>query len=193
MRSLDMTHVGGSLGLPDRFFVTRDKGEQAYGLIQADLDATPDGEPLLLEFPPQQLMDASFADESIVRLGEALADGQAGQRTLLLKGLTDDTIHNLNAVIQLRRLKLAFLSVDSMGGWSIVGQLEPSLYETLEIMAERRRLTAPELSDLLDMAINTASNRLKRLNDVRLIRREYEVSDRGLQYIYHFWEWTHDP
>ncbi len=193
MRSLEMAQVGGSLGLPDRFFVTRDKGEQAYALIQAELEATPDGEPLLLEFAPQQLMDASFADEFIVRLGEALADGQMGQRTLLLKGLTDDTIHNLNAVIQLRRLKLAFLSVDSVGGCSIVGQLEPSLYETLEIMAERRRLTAPELSDLLDMAINTASNRLKRLNDVRLIRREYEVSDRGLQYIYHFWEWTHDP
>jgi hypothetical protein len=190
MRSLDMAQVGESLGLPDRFFVTRDKGEQAYALIKAELDATPDGEPLLLEFQPQQLMDASFADESIVRLGEALADGQLGQRTLLLKGLTDDTIHNLNAVIQLRRLKLAFLSVDTAGAWSIVGQLEPSLYETLEIAAGRRRLTAPELSELLDMAINTASNRLKRLNDVRLIRREYEVSDRGLQYIYHFWEWT---
>ena len=189
MNRYDLAQLGSALSLPDRFFVTREKGEQAYALIKHELESAPDGEPLLLDFPPQQLMDASFADESLVRLGEGLAAGQFDQRALLLKGLTDDTIHNLNAVIQLRRLKLAFLAVEPGAKWSIVGQLEPSLYETLEIVAARRRLTAPELSDLFGMAINTASNRLKRLNDVRLIRREYEVSDRGLQYIYHFWDW----
>ena len=190
MNVYTMAQLGSVLGLPDRFFVTRDKGEQAYTLIKTELQTVPEGEPLLLAFPPQQLMDASFADESIVRLGEAISNGEFGQRTLLLKDLTDDTIHNLNAVIQLRHLKLAFLSVGSGEVWSVVGQLEPSLHETLEIVAQRRRLTAPELSELLGMAINTASNRLKRLNDVRLIRREYEVSERGLQYLYDFWEWT---
>ena len=189
MNRYDLSQLGSALGLPNRFFVTREKGEQAYTLIKQALQTTPDGNPLLLEFPIQQLMDASFADESIVRLGEGLADGQFGQRTLLLMGLTDDTVHNLNAVIHLRRLKLAFLSVEPGGKWSIVGQLEPSLHETLEIMAARRKLTAPELSDLFGLAINTASNRLKRLNDARLIRREHEVSERGLQYLYYFWDW----
>jgi DNA-binding MarR family transcriptional regulator len=191
MNVYTMAQLGSNLGLPERFFVTRDKGEQAYALIKTELEAVPEGEPLVLAFPPQQLMDASFADESIVRLGEAISNGEFGQRTLLLRDLTDDTIHNLNAVIQLRHLKLAFLGVGAAKDedWSVIGQLEPSLYETLEIVARRRRLTAPELSEMLGMAINTASNRLKRLNDVRLIRREYEVSERGLQYLYDFWEW----
>jgi predicted transcriptional regulator len=41
----------------------------------------------------------------------------------------------------------------------------------------------------MGLAINTASNRLKRLYDRRLVRREYEVSAKGLQYYYYFWQW----
>ena len=58
----------------------------------------------------------------------------------------------------------------------------------LTLLANRKQLTAPALCDMLDLAINTASNRLKRLFDRRLVRREYEVSNRGLQYYYFFWD-----
>ena len=71
-----------------------------------------------------------------------------------------------------------------------IGHLEPSLQETLDIVHAHGKLTAPQLADMVGLAINSASNRLKRLYDQRLVRREYEISERGLQYIYHFWQWT---
>jgi DNA-binding transcriptional ArsR family regulator len=185
----DMAQLNTDLGLPERFYLTREKGEAAYNKLVDVLKATPEGEPLVLEFPAEQLVDSSFADEAIIRLMEALMGGVLGDRTVLLTGLTEDSIHNVNAAIHLRNLKLALLIVEADGTWTLVGQLERSLRETLEMLAKSQTMTAPELSEQIGSAVNTASNRLKRLYDGRLIRREDEVSERGLQYVYHFWHW----
>jgi predicted transcriptional regulator len=50
-------------------------------------------------------------------------------------------------------------------------------------------MTAPELARQLNLAVNTASTRLKRLHTLHLLWREYEVSPKGLEYTYHFWNW----
>ncbi|MBX3057642.1 MAG: winged helix-turn-helix transcriptional regulator, partial [Anaerolineae bacterium] len=112
-----------------------------------------------------------------------------GRRRLLLAGLTQDSIDNINAAIRLQRLKLAFLAISPGGQWQVVGHLEDNLQETLTMVAQRPSLTAPELAEELDLALNSANNRLKRLYDLHIIRREYEVSEKGLLYIYYFWQW----
>jgi hypothetical protein len=185
----DMAALGRDLNLPERYYLTREKGEQAFATLSKVITQVSEGEPLLLKFPPEQLIDSSFADEAVVRLYEALCDGTYGERTLLLAGLTEDSVHNVNAAIHFRNLKLAILAVDEVGSWSLIGQLERSLRETLDMLATEKTMTAPQLSDKIGSAVNTASNRLKRLYDGRLIRREHEVSEKGLQYIYHFWTW----
>ena len=190
MERCEMVQLGLDLGLPERLFLLRERGEQAYHMLKVQLQEVPENQPLVLVFPPEQLVDASFADESIIRLGEEIIAGSFGERCILLQGLTEDSIKNINAVISLRRLKLAFLAVEPTGEWECIGHLEPNLREALKIIASRDRLTAPELAGLLELAVNTASNRLKRLYDQHLVWREYEVSEKGLQYIYYFWQWT---
>jgi DNA-binding transcriptional ArsR family regulator len=190
MDTYEMMLLYKELGLPESFFLTREKGEKAYQILADQLKVTPNGHPLLVIFPPNQLMDASFADESIIRLGEAIIADDFGDRCILLQGLTSDSITNLEAAISLRKLKLAFLSVEPTGAWNCIGQLEPSLLETLTILAVHTPITAPELADMKGLAINSASNRLKRLYDQRLVRREHEISEKGLQYIYYFWNWS---
>lgn len=190
MKTCDMAAVGSALGLRERLFVTRERGEQAYGILRAQLERLRDGHPLVVSFPRDQLVDASFADESIIRLGEQIVAGEFGERCILLEGISADSITNIDAVISLRGMKLALLAVEADGKWQVVGQLEPSLRDTLETVAGQGRLTAPELAKLANLAINSASNRLKRLYDQRLLRREYEVSEKGLQYIYYFWQWA---
>jgi hypothetical protein len=187
-----MALLASKLGFSERLFLTRERGEEVYHLLKTYLRDVPEEQPMVLVFLPGQLMDSSFADEAIIRLGEQVIGGEFGQRTILLEGLTNDSITNINAAISLRHLKLAFLVVEPTGEWRCIGQLEPSLKETLEIVYERGRLTAPELVDLKKLAINSASNRLKRLYDQRLLRRECEVSEKGLQYIYHFWKWNNE-
>lgn len=185
----DVAQLNKALDLPERFLLTREKGEQAYHLLSDVIALAAPDEPLVLSFPADQIMDASFADEAIVRLYEAIMRGEHDERTLLLTGLTEDSLKNLNAVIRLRNLKLAMLAVDDAGGWEVIGQLERSLRETLEMLQEHGQMTAPQLAEMIDSAVNTASNRLKRLYDTRVIRREHEVSEKGLQYIYRFWQW----
>jgi hypothetical protein len=194
MAHYSMASLAAELSFAEaHLFLTRERGEQAFRLLADRLQEIPEGHPLVLVFPPDQLVDSSFADESIIRLGEQIIKGEFGGRCLLLEGLTEDSITNIAAAISLRRLKLAFLAVEPTGKWKCIGQLEPSLAETLDLVARRAHLTAPELAELKELAINSASNRLKRLYNQRLVWREHEISEKGLQYIYHFWEWTEGP
>jgi hypothetical protein len=189
MTRIEMDKLAAELELPARFFVTRDKGEQAFARLAAALSAMPEESSLILQFPTGQVMDVSFADEAVIQLGQAIVAGKYGRRRLLLAGLTQDSIDNINAAIRLQRLKLAFLAIAPGGQWQVVGHLEDSLHETLTMVAQRPSLTAPELAEEMGLALNSANNRLKRLYDLHLIRREYEVSEKGLLYIYYFWQW----
>lgn len=189
MKRQDMALLGRELGFSERLFLTRHNGEQAYNVLKTSLQQVDEGQGLILSFPSNQLIDASFADETIIRLGEEIVSGNLGDRSILLENLTEDSITNIESIIKFRQLKLAFLSIQLSGTWQRIGQLEPSLHETLEIVSQRDQLTAPELANLLKLAVNTASNRLKRLHSLHLVCRDYEVSNQGLQYIYYFWKW----
>jgi len=190
VKVLDVAELFKDLGFSGRFFLTRQKGNQAFERLKQQVQEQLEGSAILLLFPKEQLIDVSFLDETIIRLWEDMSKGQCPSCTLLLQGLTPDTIANLEAAIEFRHLKLAFLVVEPSRQWQCVGQLELSLRETLNLLSERDSLTAPELSELLKLAINSASNRLKRLYDLHLIRRDYEVTNKGLQYTYYFWRWT---
>jgi hypothetical protein len=182
----DMEQLRKQLGLPEQVFITRAKGTEAYPLLEAQLNLIPDNETLALDFPDGQLIDGSFADETLIRLGQAIAANKFGQRRLILKGLTADSIDNIDKAIRAQKLKLAFILLSDSGAWEVIGHIERSLRQVLNILSTRDRLTAPGLAQELDLALNTANNRLKRLHDQGLIQREYEVSDKGLLYYYNF-------
>lgn len=187
----DMTRLARQIGIEGGNFLTRDMGEKAYELINEQLRATPEGQPLVLVFPQAQLVDSSFADESAVRLGEEILKGEYGERCVLLEGLTQDSVTNFRGVLSLRGIKLPLLAVEVTGEWHVLGNLEENLVETLELVHLQQGLTASELVSRLGLAVNTASTRLKRLHNLHLVRRESEVSERGLQYLYYFWQWKH--
>ena len=188
MQRYDMTPLSLATSLEASFFLTREQGKLVYQELTAHLQTLPEGRALTLTFPPNQLVDASFADASLIQLGKEMMADQFGARGLLLEGLSVDSIYNINAVIQARRLKLAFLIVEPSGTVRYCGQLEPSLRETLELVIRSGKLSTPELADMLHLAANSASNRLKRLYHRHLIRREVEVSEKGLRYSYSSWQ-----
>lgn len=186
----EMARLARQVGIKGQNFLTRDKGEKAYEILNQQIQATPEGEPLVLAFPLEQLIDSSFADESVVRLGEQILKNIYGERCILLEGLSDDSIKNFNAVLSLRGIKLPLLAVETTGEWQVLGKLEESLLETLNLVHDRPHLTASDVVTELSIAVNTASTRLKRLHNLHLVRRESEVSEKGLQYLYYTWEWT---
>lgn len=184
----EMVQLAGQIGLTSsRLFLTRPKGEKAYKVLKNRLQEVADGDALVLVFPATQLVDGSFADESVVELGLEILRGDLGERSLLMEGLTRDSVKNINAVISLRKHKLPLLALERSGEWQVLGRLEEHLLETLGLISKQGRMTATELTSILGLAVNAASTRLKRLHNLHLVRREYEISERGLQYIYYFW------
>lgn len=176
--------------LGNRYFLTREKGNAAFERIEQKLLAIPDGCALMLCFPPEQVIDASFADSTVAKILEGLGQGKYHNRTILLYGLSSDSVFNIDRTLNMSKSKLAVIIVENNSQWMVVGKVEKSLQETLQLLAKHQHLTAPDLVDILNVAVNTASNRLKRLHDLRLVRREFEISDAGLVYIYYFWDWT---
>lgn len=185
MQRLLIDRICQEKGISNKYLITRLIGEGIYEpLIQ---QIKPNDQPTVLVFPSGQFMDVSFADETIIRLGQDYETGKYGKGTLILHNLSTDSLHNIEAAINLQKLKLAFISTQNDGSWSLVGQLEQSLRDTLLLVEQNKLITAPALSKILNLAINSASNRLKRLYDQRLLRREFEITENGLQYTYYFW------
>ncbi len=189
MQQLSMLALGKNVGLPPGYLLTRTKGERVYELVKTNLLSLPEGESLYLDFAEVYAMDVSFVDEAIILLAKEIVDDQYGQRRLVLHHLSQDTTDNLNAAIALQNLTLALFSMQSDGGWQLVGHLEKSLQQVLTMIMACREITAPQLAAELELALNAANNRLKRLYDQRLIQRRYEVTDKGLLYIYYVWPW----
>ena len=140
MTIFDMAQLAAHLELPSRFFVTRDKGALAFERLTEALQVVPEEGSLILDFPTSQVMDVSFVDETIIRLGQEIVAGKHGYRRLLLQGLTQDSKDNIDAAIRLQRLKIAFLAISSNQSWEIVGHLEDSLREALDMLAQRHSL-----------------------------------------------------
>ncbi len=169
--------------------ITRENGQKVYSALHKRIKAIKKSDvPIMIIFPKNQLMDVSFVDEVVIRIGEEIRKGTYGAgQGLILKGLGEDSIKNLDAAIRLQNLKVAFLVMRPTGEWDCIGQLEKNLRDTLNLLHEKGHLTALELVKQLGLAINTASTRLKRLYDLRLIGRNFEITEKGLQYIYYFW------
>jgi DNA-binding transcriptional ArsR family regulator len=171
------------LSSPD--LVTRHLGSQAYDILRKSLNAINQGETLVLNFEGVRVMDSSFAGASVLKLLSELVDGVFGNKYIIIAKATPSTEENLHLTIVGHGLKLALQAVGGQDGYRFLGQLEPNLRETLQLLNQRDTLTARDLADLKgDMAINTASNRLKKLYDLRLARRVEEITATGRQHVY---------
>jgi len=174
-------------------FIGQGPGAHAYSALKAALLKVEEGYPLTVEFPEYNLMDVTFADASLGRLGQEIVAGEMGDRCMVLDGLWPDSLVNLEAMIALRRPKLAFLAADTATWYRVVGNVPDYLQQSLGLVAERGHMTAEQLAKLKRIELNAASNHLKRLYDLRLIRREGEArkggARKGAIHTYYFWQW----
>jgi DNA-binding transcriptional ArsR family regulator len=173
------------------FFIGQRDGERAYKALKSKLLETPEGYPLILKLPPSQLIDCAYAVSSLIRLGHEITKGVYGERCLLLEGLSESSMTNLSAAISWSKRRVVFLEIDLKGGgWRHVGPLGPDHLETLRLVARHGSMTAGVLAKKYRLQITAATNRLKRLYDLRLVRREGERTRNGWVYTYYFWQWA---
>lgn len=171
------------LRLPGPDLLLRAYGHDACPILEEALLAVPDGETLALDFQGVSVMDTSFADETVLELALGLVGNRYGERYLVLGGPSQATIENLEGTIARRKAKVALL-VRNASGLAILGHVEPNLTETWRLVRKSVELTARELANCLELEINTASMRLRKLHTARLLRRKEEISAEGRQHVY---------
>ena len=170
--------------LPESDLVTREIGAKAYDLLRRAILQTESGTLLFFDFSGVLVMDSSFAGPSLLRLMRELVEGQYGDRYLALSNLTSSTKENVDITIRGHGLKIAVPVIGDSGSIGLLGEIEPNLSHTFDMVNQRKAMTARELADLENIGISAASNRLKRLYDLRLATRTEEVTSEGRQHRY---------
>jgi predicted transcriptional regulator len=171
------------LNIPGPDLLLRSYGQRAFPILEQALIEVPQGQSLLLACADISVMDTSFADETVLELALGLAQNKYGECWLILEQPSPATIDNLEGTIARRKAKVALL-VLLAEEIRLIGHIEPNLVEAWQLVCEKAELTARELADQLGLEINTASMRLRKLYDARLLARREEFTPGGRQHIY---------
>jgi hypothetical protein len=172
------------LGYAD--LLTRDLGRKVFPTLEAELQQTSLGHTLILDSTEVLLMDSSFFDEAVLNLFAKLLKGDYGDRYLAVTAVSPDTLDNIEGSVARRKLQGAFPVMVAATNWRFVGNLEPNLRDTLEVHAKHKELTARDLADLLEISIYNASNRLRRLSEMRLLKRVEDIPSSRSSHRYQF-------
>lgn len=151
------------------------------------------GELLRLSFEGVCLMDAAFADASLVALALDFAKGKWPERYLLVEGLSKAALQNVSLAAESRHVRevgklrnLALPILTPAGEVDVLGKLEPALSEALAIVRRLPECTSRQLAEELELRVEAASTKLKTLYGLRLLRRREVVDEVGKQFLYRF-------
>lgn len=163
--------------------VTRETGRIIREAIEVKIQKEQEEMIIILDFSGIGIIDFSCADEVAAKFIARLNLKEYGDKYLLFSGLTPSQEENITAALE--KKKLSLLSLKEDGDWKLLGILNPYLRDTLDLVMERKSLTARELADLTGVEINSASTKLLNLNKARLaIRMREALPNGGRQFVY---------
>lgn len=195
MRELSVTALAAQIaGDHPTILATRPVGEQFFGLLKPRLAEMPEGV-MVVDFAGVEIMDGSFLDEVFGTLAAHHTQHVPPNRCLLLRGLSETGMDNLQMVLRSRPereerktgIKIHNCALPALlptGQIELIGPVQGHIQETVELLRAHQTLTARQLADLLDLDIHAASTRLKVPFDLGLALREEEAEPHGKQYRY---------
>ncbi len=148
--------------------VTRRVGRIIFSRLEKEIRKVKDGVPIIIDFSGIGAIDYSCADEIFARLIMRLQQNEYGEKFIVFDNLSSHHKENINIVLE--KKDLAVLARDKKR-WEVLGALDNYLYQTLRTIMKEGRISSPELSHRLNLALNTASMRLRNLNKLKLVRR----------------------
>lgn len=130
-------------------------------------------------------INVSGVDEIIAKAVRWMRENvRSHDKYLFLDKLNEEFDHEYNIGSSLEGIKDCIIA-KSGDHYVLLGHLGKSLREVLEIVYEKRKVTARDLSDEYGKKISLASTQLSELYNQRLIKRdEYILEEGGRQYEY---------
>jgi DNA-binding transcriptional ArsR family regulator len=165
--------------------LSREQGRRISQRIEEELRRLPEGGILLLDLRNISYATAACLIE-ILSILDVPGERELQDKYVVLK--SDSRNRDLNdcLTLALKERSKAILWVDEKGNCRVLGELTKAQRDTLEIIRNRREATSTEISELLKIPINAASNRLKDLYDMKLVKREERILSctGGRQFVY---------
>ncbi len=158
--------------------------DQAYADVTAFVRSSGD-DLIVLDFSGVTFLGYSYSKATVVpAIQLAVTGSEGGKRVVVYAGEGLD-ISELTAALE--RFKQAVIILSTPGGKSadghIVGALPEHLLDTWSVVAGHDGATTAEISELIEESLQNTNQRLKKLNELGLIRRQRTSSPSG------GWEW----
>lgn len=157
------------------------QGKETFRKLADYIDAHPQAKVVGISLADIEATDASFPRESVV----AVAKQYRGQKGIFLEGLKSrDIIDNWRYAAIAKEQPLV---VWSTNGFEVIGpEISASNTSLIDFVLTKEVVTASQVANDLDMSVQNASTRLKKLVDQGYIMRSEVVAESGgIEYIYH--------
>jgi hypothetical protein len=161
---------------------SRDKGRQTRSQVRSELEGLGVGDVLVVDAKGIEAFDFSFADELFAKTARILATEHPG-RFLVIENLNECTAENLEKALE--SSNLAMIKRDK-GKLQLVGKVHPADEETFDhIVRAGEAVSAASLGNKLNLNLTAMNERLSKLTNLGIVRREKGSSASGReQYVY---------
>ncbi|MDD3228047.1 MAG: hypothetical protein PHE09_02420 [Oscillospiraceae bacterium] len=133
-----------------------------------------------------EMCDVSFSDEFIVNFQRKILE--VDNTLLRIIDANEYVQENIEGALALRNKKdktKICLLLFTNGLYCVLGDIEKNLQETFSLLNAGYQITARDVAQRFSIEINSASNRLKKLFDLRLVQRMESIDETGRQHIYY--------
>ncbi|GAB6171979.1 hypothetical protein JCM15765_14570 [Paradesulfitobacterium aromaticivorans] len=161
-------------------------GQKIRRSIEDLIHSIPSGSVINLDFSGIKFSDSSCADEVVLQVQLFLRE-KSNNIILYVSNINDSIKEELEAAIALQEKskgRIPFLYCKEDGSFQFIGEIEDKLDEAFQLLREKKSLTTRDVMQSFDIAVNSASNRLKKLWDYGLALREEQIDHNGKQHIY---------
>ena len=108
--------------------------------------------------------------------------GEYGEKYILLTGINESQKENIEVALERKGLAMMVKTKDNKN--ILLGNINNYLKQTLDIIIEKDKITAKELSGIMKLEANTSGTRLLNLHKKHLVRRTEEIVRGGRVWVY---------
>lgn len=150
--------------------MTRQTGQKIFQRLEKEINSATEDQTIILDFTGVGAIDYSCADEVIAKLISRLQLNEYGNKYLALCNLTPTQKENIHVALERRNLAMLEHKNEERF-WEVIGVVDDYLLKTLELIMEKEKISSSQLSELLNLELNTASMRLINLNRLKLVKK----------------------
>lgn len=183
---LEVLKISNQVDLED-VLVSRPKAREMYKIALSQIGQLISDDVVYCDFLGITACSSSFADEFVLNIQKHILGVE--NTLMIIKNVVSDVLYDINAALRLRNekdsLKLVLLSYNNKE-YNVEGnKLEPNLKEVFSMLKSSEQITARDIAQRLDIEINSASNRLKKLHVAHLALKREVNTETGLRHAYY--------